>query len=217
MTFSLVADGPFDEVLIPIISWSLKGMGVSVIEGVWADFRRLPSPPKTLADKLTKCLELYPAELIFVHRDSEGEPPEHRYEEIERARREVQLLSLVPIVPVRMTEAWLLGDEQAIRAAAGNPNGKEPLPMPRIRDLEAIADPKDLLLALLGQASGLNVRRMASLKLPYLARRVVDYTDDFAHLHTLSAFMSFQSSLRTKLSEKQNADSAAAAPDADPS
>ena len=31
------------------------------------------------------------------------------------------------IVPVRMTEAWLLLDESAIRRVAGRPHGDEPL------------------------------------------------------------------------------------------
>ena len=158
-----MSDGPFDQVLLPIITWSLREVGVDAIEGAWVDFRRLPAPPRTLVDKLRRCLELYPAELIFVHRDAEGEPSENRYQEIERARVEAQLDPLVAIVPIRMTEAWLLGNESAIRSAAGNPHGTEPLPMPRIRDLEAVPDPKDRLLELIRQASGLNARRRASL------------------------------------------------------
>jgi hypothetical protein len=73
--------------------------------------------------------------------------------------------------------------------------------MPRIRNLEAIPDPKDVLLGLIRQASGLNSRRTASLKLPYLATRVVDYIDDFNHLHPLTAFASFQNDLRAKLDQ----------------
>lgn len=36
----------------------------------------------------------------------------------------------IPVIPVRMTEAWLLGHELSIRSAAGNPNGSENLELP---------------------------------------------------------------------------------------
>jgi hypothetical protein len=174
-------------------------LGVSSIEGTWADFRRMPFPPKTLQEKLLKCVELYPCEVLFVHRDAERDPPEQRYQEIDRARHELQSVTTVPIVPVRMTEAWLLGDEGAIRTAAGNPNGTGPVAMPRLRDVEQIADPKALLHELIRDAGGLNARRTSSLNVSYLAKRVVDYTDDFSHLLALEAFQSFQNNLRTVL------------------
>jgi hypothetical protein len=39
----------------------------------------------------------------------------------------------IPVVPVRMTEAWLLADEFAIRSAPGNPNGTQSLDLPDLR------------------------------------------------------------------------------------
>ena len=49
----------------------------------------------------------------------------------------------VLVIPVRMTEAWLLIDELALRRAAGNPNGRNPLDLPALKDLEALPEPAD--------------------------------------------------------------------------
>jgi hypothetical protein len=44
-----------------------------------------------------------------------------------------------------MTEAWLLIDEKAIREAAGNPKGRQPLNLPKPSKTEELSDPKETL------------------------------------------------------------------------
>ena len=64
---------------------------------------------------------------------------------------------VVPVVPIRMTEAWLLLDEEAIRKVAERPNGRTPLDLPKPHEVESIADPKRRLketLLLASQTSG---------------------------------------------------------------
>src|SRR5690606_18674132 len=86
---------------------------------VFADVRATP-----LVERLTSSVRLYPCDVLVVHRDAERDPVDLRLAEIERARSSARIEgSLVPVVPVRMTEAWLLFDESAIRRAADNPNG----------------------------------------------------------------------------------------------
>lgn len=65
----------------------------------------------------------------------------------------------MPVVPVRMTEAWLLFDQLSIRAAAGNPRGVEELNLPKLDTIENIPDPKATLYKALTLASGLSTRR----------------------------------------------------------
>jgi len=65
----------------------------------------------------------------------------------------------VPVVPVRMQEAWLPIDKQALRRAAGNPHSGVSLAMPTIDTLEQIPDPKQVLHDLLLDASRLTGRR----------------------------------------------------------
>jgi hypothetical protein len=54
-------------------------------------------------------------------------------------------LPVVCVIPVKMTEAWLLIDEKAIREAAGNPKGRQPLNLPKPSKTEELSDPKETL------------------------------------------------------------------------
>ena len=67
--------------------------------------------------------------MLFIHRDAEREPHEKRVAEVEAALEGVELgeTQPVPVVPIRMQEAWLLFDERAIRYASGNPKGRTPM------------------------------------------------------------------------------------------
>ena len=85
-------------------------------------------------------------EMLFVHRDAEVADPEERYAEICSAIGGVEFHGVsVGIVPRRMTEAWLLLDEPAIREVVGRPRGVEPLHLPSFRDVESLPDPKERL------------------------------------------------------------------------
>jgi len=95
-----------------------------------------------------------------------------------------------------MQEAWLLFDEPAIRTAAGNPNGRDHLDLPRLQHLEGLPDPKEVLYELLRTASGLSGRRRKKLPVSQLAQRVSDFIDDFAPLRTLPAFTALEVEIR---------------------
>ncbi|WP_223173784.1 hypothetical protein [Gloeobacter kilaueensis] len=126
--FTFVADGSSDRALMPVLEWLLRfHCQKCVFEPQWADLTMVPKRkrPGTLAEKLLLSVELFPCELLFVHRDAEREIPQKRYQEIDQAVQTAGLASLpvVCVVPVRMQEAWLLFDEVALRRAASNPNG----------------------------------------------------------------------------------------------
>jgi hypothetical protein len=120
--------------LIPILEWLLRIHCGSVgIDLVYADTLRCREVPKRLQKKTEFALEAYPCDLLFIHRDAEGEPPDHRRHEIHKAVESLGARMRVAhacIVPVRMTEAWLLFDKNAIRFASGNPNGQMQLDLP---------------------------------------------------------------------------------------
>ena len=102
---------------------------MSVI-GRWADFSHMPRQNDNAA-RWRIAFEFYPCDVLFVHRDAEAQLPAFRREEVTRALAHTEIPH-VPVIPVRMTEAWLLADENAIRRAAGNPNGDEELNLPDI-------------------------------------------------------------------------------------
>jgi hypothetical protein len=176
---------------MPIIDWCLRRCGQTLIVAQRADKSRMPSSGQWLKS----AVELYPCDLLFVHRDAEAQPPDDRRVEIAAALRDVPVRH-VPVIPVRMTEAWLLAHESAIRAAAGNPNGREPLSLPPVRRLENLPDPKALLHEVLKKASGLNARRRSKLPVYQQIHLIPKFIEDYSCLDVLPAFQLLQRDIR---------------------
>lgn len=196
LSCTLVADGASDRALIPILTWLLRNLcGSLAIQAEYADLRRLRNPPNRLAERILRSVELYPCDLLFVHRDAEDSTIEHRRSEIIAALKAsgTAPLPAVCVVPVRMTEAWLLIDEAALRHASGNPGGKQPLNLPSVQRLERLPNPKAILYDLLGQASGLHGRRLRSFHRRSYGYHVADSIHDFNLLQRLAAFRVFAS------------------------
>jgi hypothetical protein len=190
VTYTLVGDGGSDRVLLPILTWCLRQNEVTRIAAQWADFSRIPRQTST-HEKLRTALELYPCDVLFVHRDAEAQPVALRRDEIAVAVRGLRVHH-VPVVPVRMTEAWLLADEAAIRKAAGNPNGTADLNLPNLRRLEDLPNPKKVLHDALSTASGLNARRRGQLRVSQQVHMIPNHVDDYSRLAVLTAFRTLQ-------------------------
>lgn len=161
------------------------------IQAEYADLRLLRNPPRGLAERIELSVELYPCDLLFVHRDAERATIEHRRSEITAALEDSRTtLPAVCVVPVRMQEAWLLIDEAALRHASDNPNGTVPLNLPDVQRLEHLPNPKRLLHDLMRQASGLHGRRLRSFNRRLHGYRygVADRIHDFSPLYRLAAF-----------------------------
>ena len=193
LRFTLMADGSSDMALLPILVWLLRRhFGSIPIQPEFADLRRLQNPPNELFERIAKSIELYPCDLLFVHRDAERESIEKRVREIRESVEQcaIETPPVVCVVPVRMQEAWLLIDESALRKAAGNPQGRQPLDVPDRKKLEDLPDPKQRLHDLLHQASGLRGRRLKRFirDVGSYVHRVAEQIDDFSLLRELTAF-----------------------------
>ncbi len=199
--YTLLGDGSSDRCLVPILDWTLARMTDLLPEGFTsqvADLRGLPVPVVGLRNRILLACRQFHCEILFVHRDAESEPAEHRVEEIAKAVAEAAIPLHVPVVPVRMTEAWLLIDEKAIRRAAGNPEGSEDLPIPKPQKLEGVPDAKSLLHECLLSASETRGRRRDQFRRDLGARvyRVADLIEDFSPLRQLDAFRRFETATR---------------------
>jgi hypothetical protein len=96
------------------------------------------------------------------------------------------------VVPIRMTEAWLLFDIDAIRQAAGNPNGTIKLNLPKLKRLEDIPNPKTKLHNLILEATELGTQRKNRFKVKQAVQRIPEYIEDFSPLRNLSAFTALE-------------------------
>jgi len=197
--YTLLANGGSDRALMPLIEWLLREhLPDRAARPQWADLGRLRLPPSTLVEKIGWAFALYPCSLMFIHRDSEGMPHDERTDEIRKAVQASSISAIaVPVVPVRMTEAWLLFDENAIRRAAGNPNGRVRLQLPT--NPEALPDPKQDLHTLLKSASELSGRRLKKFRAAQRVQRVAELIQDYGPLRALPAFNAFDAKLQSAL------------------
>ncbi len=201
VSYTLVSDGSADRALIPVLDWLLRQLVIDItIQSNWADPRRLSIPRADLAGRIRSAVDTNPCDLLFVHRDAEAESLQTRRQQVLNAIQEAQInLPAVCIIPVRMQEAWLLFDEQAIREASGNPNGRTSLDLPDPKRLEDVADPKAVLYEALRAASGLSARRRNALRIPQLVHRVAELIQDFTLLQELTAFAALRSELEQNM------------------
>lgn len=201
LRYTLLSDGPSDKALMPILTWLLRQHVPNLpIQPSWSELRRLPTPPRELHEKIQKSIELYPCDLLFIHRDAETTSLEERLGEINQAVSNAivdrQMPAVVCVVPIRMTEAWLLFDINAIRQAAGNPNGTVPLNLPTLSDVESIPNPKRVLHNILRTATELRTYRRRRFDTNFAVQRIPECIEDFSPLRSLSAFIALEDELK---------------------
>jgi hypothetical protein len=165
LTGLFVAEGSSDAPLADIVETLFLERDVQ-LSLTRPDFALLPKVPKDIASRLEASMKMLgrSVDVVVVHRDADGAGPLARQQEIELAARRTRVgRLLVPVIPVRMTEAWLLLDEAAIRRVAGNPSGRAALSLPKPRDVERLADPKSTLRQALIDAASVTGRRRERL------------------------------------------------------
>lgn len=136
-----VAEGSSDMPLSDIVERMFfdKGLAVQIRR---PDFGLLTGVAKDVKSRLRAGRELAGGALDFfvVHRDADNAGPDARRSEIHGAAALVDAdAAVVPVIPIRMTEAWLLLNEVDIRTVAGNPRGRMSLDLPKLHEVETLA------------------------------------------------------------------------------
>ena len=190
MRFLFVCEGATDTPLAFHIQRLLVAFGRRYV-----DFE-ISTVGRTLVDKVRNGLRLSPHfDLLFIHRDADNVGWEVRLSEIEQAVREVRFHEpWVPIIPVRMTEAWLLLDEPAIRRAVRKPDGRRAVTLPAPSEVERRANPRDILNTALLDASEMRGRRRTGLRqdLPTLRRNLLETLPIGGPLEQLESWRRFR-------------------------
>ena len=199
VTCTLLTDGSSDRVLLPIIRWLMDLHCGQEYRLIFA--RLVASGGHGLAARIEAASHQYPCHVLFVHRDAEREPPAYRHQEITDAWSSANRpsgieIGLVTIVPVRMTEAWLLLDEVAVRHAAGNPNGRAALSLPSAERVEHLPDPKEVLFAALRMACELPAGRRRKFRPEAHLHRVPEMMTSFEALRALPSFRQLETQVQ---------------------
>jgi hypothetical protein len=149
-------------------------------------------------------VENFPCDLLFIHRDAEGERLDRRVAEVRKALESSAsgrggMLPAVLVIPVRMMEAWLLFDKARLREAAGCPRGNTPLDLPSLRSCEKLADPKERLHRCLRAASEKRGRHLKKFNVDAALHRLSGLIPDFSPLRRLPAFQRLEDELQVIL------------------
>lgn len=206
--FLLVCDGSSDAALVPHIVRLLISNGqTDPLGSSWHGSRPLTDKIREGLHHTGEC------DLLLVHRDAESTREtrsagrERRYAEIEDAVQQSGFDGpWVGVVPVRMTEAWLLVDESAIRKVAGRPHGDLPLNLPSPNRAESEANPKGLLLQALVAASGKTGRRLRRFErdIPKLRHQLLEDLPIGGDLEQVPSWVRFRDDLSAALASMVN-------------
>jgi hypothetical protein len=197
-----LGEGTSDEAIAVHVERIADECGVPVVVTA-PDIGRLRLEGRSIAAKLEAFRKMGAKyDLLLVHRDADRSSRADRIAEIRVAVEKVMPdHQWVPVIPVRMTEAWLVLDEQLLREVAGNPTGRVALPIPTPRQAERMADPKARLKEILVTASELSGRKRKIFQnsYPYHRRLVLERIAPAGGVMQLESWRDFDRDLREAL------------------
>jgi Domain of unknown function (DUF4276) len=138
--------------------------------------------------------------ILFIHADADGNDEQRALtERVEPARTLLHAewgAQSVAVVPLRMTEAWVLADSQAVRSAFGTTMSAQKLGLAEAdaHGADRLTNPKVTLEAALRASRG---KRRATSVGPYLG--LIGQTCSFNHLQRLAAYRRMEEELRAAL------------------
>lgn len=200
LALRLYAEGPTDERLL-----SKRGRGVADVLPVEPiDLTNVPRGLNRAERILEAARRAAGSHLLIIHADADRQSRsavlQTRFKRgedlVRRAHQEGQGVCdrLIPIIPVRMTEAWMLADSRALVAEVGeHPSRGLPNLPTNPRAIEAERDPKQVITTAIRQARSHHQVSLGEIYEP-LARRL-----DLATLDRLPAFGIFVDDLTKAL------------------
>jgi hypothetical protein len=206
--FLLTGEGTSDLRLQSHIENILIAEGFDEVDGETPDLSVIvPRVGHAVKDKLAALVKYYPdVDVIFVHRDSDNAGCDARIAEIYAGGEDVFAQDrLIPIVPMRMLETWLLADVEAIKRVAGNRDAEVELRcMPPIARLEGIANAKDRLLEALCEASKAKGGKLADFKRRFneMRARLATDLDPDGPVNRLSSYQAFRDNIHRYASRR---------------
>lgn len=189
LVVALFAEGRTDERFLPVViqrtaDWILRQRALTLVEVLEPETMEPDSEAGNQAERiLSVARKAAGYHALIVHADADAPTREdalaHRIEPGWQLVREAEnqiCRALLPIIPVRMTEAWMMADVEAFRQVVGTDLPADQLGFPnQPHEVESIQDPKQELGVALNQVfTGQRRRRKVNLGQYYepLARRI---------------------------------------------
>lgn len=182
LVLAFYAEGPTDEQFLPLIiqrtvQQILIERGrttVDILEPILLrhliDRKKYPSQAERLLQAGHRAAGYH---ALIIHADADHPTSERAMRErIQPGLRLIQQTRervceyLIPLIPVQMTEAWLLADPEALRTVIGTQVATQKLGLPeRIHQVESDPDPKETLRQVVQNALADQPRRRRRLNL----------------------------------------------------
>ena len=172
----LYAEGPTDQRFLPLLIQRtavqiLSQRGHTIVDVLEPMLVEPPEKGERDHSILAVARRVHGYHLLFVHADADAPTataalrqriaPAVALVQAAQQQGETVCTDLVSIVPVQMTEAWMLVDRAALRAVMGAPSDHHDLDMPvRPQQVEQIADPKQQLSRIFAEALASRTRRI---------------------------------------------------------
>jgi hypothetical protein len=158
LVFGLYFEGSTDKAFLPpvIRRITLEVLAHYQRADVWNDIITIPVKPQNHGDLDKKILaaatEALGYHLLIVHGDADDltadEAREQRFKpglELVRQAGNGACQDLLPIIPIRAIEAWLMADNDALLSALGINKSASDLGIPHLHKIESTAKPKERL------------------------------------------------------------------------
>lgn len=190
ITSGLIADGTSDRALIPLLRLVMQ----THLNLPFEDPQLIQFEENDLKSKVHNALSNYTLDILFIHRDAENESWQNRQQEISGAIPPNATGNIVSVIPIKMTEAWLLTDEKAIRSAVGNVTSTASLNIPKISKLESCSA-KKVLFDALTFASEYGAQRRRKFRPEQFRHRVAELTSDLSLIRQIPSFKRMEDQL----------------------
>lgn len=165
--FLFIAEGSSDLNLAAHIESLFIEQGAQEASAVKIDFTQLKNPPgRSIKEKVDAAIKLEPnIDAIVIHRDADAIGTEAREKEISEQTSHISNhYKIIPFIPKREMESWLILDEYKIKKAVENSKSKRDLQLPTPLTVESISHPKEFLEEKLIEASELKGRKLDAFK-----------------------------------------------------
>ena len=183
ITSAIITDGTSDRALIPLLQLLLN----EHLKLPFEEPQFVHSTSNILSEKIADAIQKFEVDILFIHRDAENENWEKRKKEIVDAIPAGLTISVIPVIPIKMTEAWLLTDPVAIRMAVGNQHSNQKITLPKITQIEN-CDAKQVLLTALTEAKELSTQRRRKFRPEQFRHRVAELTSNLQLIRQIPSF-----------------------------